>query len=437
MTIIPDSIDHLISLLNENNPIITRILIPENQFKDISSTQEKAICKGLENNTTLCRLIVSENRLDGKFLNDIKEALTKNNTLVEFVYDKYDHNQQTIDSIQEKISSNREHVIHETFTPQSTKCVSNTNSEVALTLYAREIILDKGDANLLYALILQHPCLLTMPDPLFKGLLLNAVDSGNIDCAKVILQLGAQFKVEVYDLHKSLINAVRSNDIVLTALLLKNGSNVHIQTDGFTLLHDAQSVEIASLLIDYGADLFHTVKPEESTEVIYHGNTVLHSIFRHMPNPDLVQYLLNRGIPVNAQNNDGNTALHMLSRTRKFTNESLYQILLDQNINLLLKAGANPLIKDNTEATPLDLARRFENNVSLWASIVRDYVKTRDRINFINKGIQYQNINNKIQSQGFFGAPRDILQKIAFMVISADSLDKDTGEALARHMFKG
>ncbi len=65
----------------------------------------------------------------------------------------------------------------------------------------------------------------------------------------------------------------------------------------------------------------------------------------------MVQYLLNKGVSVNLQDNLGNTALHYAVLTHNY-----------QKIRMLLNAGAKPTIENKKGESALKLAEKFEHH---------------------------------------------------------------------------
>jgi ankyrin repeat protein len=74
------------------------------------------------------------------------------------------------------------------------------------------------------------------------------------------------------------------------------------------------------------------------------GNTFLHSaVYEELP--ELVQYLLDKGVDPNIPNADGDTCLHFAMRTN---NQELIYILIEQ--------GALIYVKNSKRETPVDVA---------------------------------------------------------------------------------
>jgi len=297
-------------------------------------------------------------------------------------------------------------VVSKEFTPQTISLDEQALDKRTLFRRAKNAITD-GNPHLLYSLVSKYPMVSkpTISDDL--DLLHIAVEYGQIDCVKALLLLRAQIDNFESQMNTALFKAIKENYFALTKLLLEGGANVNATQIGVTPLHEVLSYEIGKLLIDYEADHLNTTNQ---------GWTVLHSAVWFDAEPELIEYFLRLGVSVNAQNNQGMTALHLLSKSLPT------DTILHQSINLLLKAGANPLLKDNEGHTPLDLAPHCD--VSVWKTVTRDYLRISNRLNIIKYGMS---------TNSFFGAPPEIMERIALMVASSESLKPDTSEALVKN----
>jgi len=91
---------------------------------------------------------------------------------------------------------------------------------------------------------------------------------------------------------------------------------------------------------------------EQAKEIDLYGNTKLHSAIRSDAEQSLVDVLLKDGMDPNAQNEKGQTPLHLAV-------ESIYQP--NPCIQMLLEAKADPNIKDRLGNTSLHCAVRNDN----------------------------------------------------------------------------
>ncbi len=113
-------------------------------------------------------------------------------------------------------------------------------------------------------------------------------------------------------------------------LLLEYGADVNHRHDseGETVIHNASSIEIAEILLAYGADL-------SITNSI--GGTPLHSV----TTAEMAQYFIDKGIDVNARDEFGATALIDAG----FEGQEF--------VECLLKNGALADVRNNNGQTPL------------------------------------------------------------------------------------
>jgi len=100
-----------------------------------------------------------------------------------------------------------------------------------------------------------------------------------------------------------LSHAVRENQYVAAELLLAAGADVHSRTDGFVPLFYAKNVEMAELLLRYGADINAIYTRRWVTDPLQEGNTILHNAARnHYLQPEFFTFLIERGADVLAVN---------------------------------------------------------------------------------------------------------------------------------------
>ena len=75
---------------------------------------------------------------------------------------------------------------------------------------------------------------------------------------------------------------------------------------------------------------------------------------------DILSGLILKGLPINAQNNYGNTALMLAVVYNRI-----------ENVKVLLKAGADPNIKDNDGLSALDFAEHYGHVSICWLLLGR------------------------------------------------------------------
>ena len=147
----------------------------------------------------------------------------------------------------------------------------------------------------------------------------------------------------------ALISATWANDLETIQQLLKEGADIngykkHIPLlDATAWYRDEKSLEVAKFLIQAGADPNRSVPGKD---------TALINVCYNKEKVSLIPLLLEAGADVNKQGREGRTAIGVLSDTEGVSVEAVKQ---------LLKAGANPNIKNEFGGTALTLALHQEN----------------------------------------------------------------------------
>ena len=167
----------------------------------------------------------------------------------------------------------------------------------------------------------------------------------------------------------------RSNDLNMIKFLLDHGANVNSKNSaGRTPFHHATAIthslevnmDVIKILLDHGADINSKDRK---------GNTPLHYVCSEFPfdycvpdNPKVhatfyrgcfckkcqlerLEYLISRGANVNAQNEMGQTALHL----------AVIEFAGDAVIEYLTKHGADLNLRDRNGKTVLDLVQEIHN----------------------------------------------------------------------------
>jgi ankyrin repeat protein len=244
---------------------------------------------------------------------------------------------------------------------------------------------------------LSHPKIITYSDPWEELLRVHA----ELQFYERLLALGKAVEPEVItDINGSpLVQAIESGNAEVVDFLIKEGADVNrLHRDGMTPVHYAVMEEdptILARLIQAGGNINKTDE---------RGNTPLHTLFRTYSSTDNVgkkveriQLLLSRGINVNAVNLGGNTPLIMAVSVAACRPEIVQALLAGETdvniinsqektaliaaaenvaypdiITLLLNAGADASLEDNTGRTALDW---FDLNQRINRSLVRKALK--------------------------------------------------------------
>ena len=137
----------------------------------------------------------------------------------------------------------------------------------------------------------------------------------------------------------SLHHAAHIGDIETVKQHLDIGADPNLKTKiiGWSPLAEARSMDIIVLLVDAGANV----------NDLGNGETALH---RHYSTPEIIRFLISKGVDVNAVDNFGNTALHEVV-------DGLYPRQAERamaRVNILIEAGARINATDKDGMTVLD-----------------------------------------------------------------------------------
>ncbi len=177
--------------------------------------------------------------------------------------------------------------------------------------------------------------------------LVVAAAQGNHDAVLALLGAGADVQVRDEDGNTPLLAACIANDLKVIQMLLRAGADVHaVNHDGYTPL-------LMSILFDGSAEIVETLlcAGAEPNCAINIGATPLHYAAQPDGEADearalaVMRLLLERGCAVDAQDMDGQTALH-LCVSCGFT----------KGVQLLLEHNAAPALSDSEGRTPLQYA---------------------------------------------------------------------------------
>lgn len=174
----------------------------------------------------------------------------------------------------------------------------------------------------------------------------NAYVHGIFFCLENNASVNAQNNEHCTPLH----SAVRKDHLGLARLLLENGANVNAQDiRNKTPLHFAHSADVVCLLLEFGAEIYSISKYEQFPMQTTWGTGQVELIKRHFANSgkhsdrfndnrtllffsdtEATNFLIDCGADVNAQNDWGDTPLHMAIERRNIV-----------KVRALLASGAN------------------------------------------------------------------------------------------------
>lgn len=369
------SYDSFIATLRRNNSIYTHLNLAENDFLRLAARAD-ALCRVIQGNTTCTYLSFATSEVSDNFLRQLCNAMRVNETVCMIDFSP----KQTIEaSLQAELSTylsrNRKKALEKPLPElaQLKDFVESMTPEFRLKNAITAI--HTNHLNMLYSLVLHNKALLEMIVLSVKNndetLLSYAIWSGQLDCVKLLLAMGASPNFLFEDKEKNaegqpitiigdtyLSRAARYNQLVIAEVLLINGAHVNQIAFSRTALHMVKTVEMAALLIKYGANPQALVTNADNiahSELIGVGDSALHSAcqaslltgMRYKQNYQLIRFFLEQGLPVNAQNHCLQTPLHcfivnhLISPNKHFFN----------TMNLFLLYGANPLIRDHRKHT--------------------------------------------------------------------------------------
>jgi len=152
-----------------------------------------------------------------------------------------------------------------------------------------------------------------------------------------------------------LISAAARGNLEVTNVLLQRGADVNVKDKkGYTALFhaiEAMYEDVALAILDHP-----NFDPENRG---LNGVTALMS-YAWRDNKDAVQKLLHRGANVNAQDNDGDAALHGVAKSGNV-----------EIIDMLLEKGADPNLKNKLGGTPLMWAAVFGHETAVQRLLER------------------------------------------------------------------
>jgi len=198
-------------------------------------------------------------------------------------------------------------------------------------------------------LLIQHKADVDMLNAQGQAPLCLASLYGNPESIKLLLASGAKTNIRDADgntpLHIAVLYRHPEN---LDEILKMNPDIDATSTEGYTPLHLAvrrPDNEIAiGHLLQKGADVNITDPTGK--------NALLVSVDSHQK--EYIKLLVSKGIDINSQDNDGNTALHYLFN--KVLENKMYIPTCKDITKSLLEEGADPHLRNNEGKSPMDLA---------------------------------------------------------------------------------
>ncbi len=168
-----------------------------------------------------------------------------------------------------------------------------------------------------------------------------ATRHGYLDMARLLAAHGADLEARDMRGNTPLHIGSKFNQLALVEFLLASGANVNTYDQGgWTALFWASSVQIATLLLDHGADI-DGVGEDTRNPLHFHAM---------MPDQEIALLLITRGADINKQDCEGKTPLHWAAYGGN-----------SEVAERLLMKGARTRVRDNNGRTALDCARVRNN----------------------------------------------------------------------------
>ncbi len=419
----------MIAQLELNEKHCTKLILQCDELDKASKEDLDRFFQALQNNNTLTNLELYETKNSDLIIERLTLALVNNKSITRIANNCIPFEKDKMPGMFELIERNRKLALEKNVNPVVVEIENlDVASDVEVSEFAFEMV-DNGESDCLFTLVKARPQILSETDYLERTLLMVAAETGQVDCVKVLLQLGSNVNFNSQKFfHPAVKNgtalhyAVANSHYVVVRLLLSAGANVEEKRNGFTVITDVEDREITELLIAHKADVNHVCGQDTQAQHCT-GYSVLHSIFYSKGvNGDVIACLLNAGANPNALDQHGNTPLHQLAQQH-------YQSLtrFQSCVNALLRAGADPLIKNNKGLTAYALVKNSDSEqdrarLAIFKAAIND---ARE----IEKACVMMNVSRNIN--GIFARlPRDLLSLIAMHAADSNVLESDTKTAI-------
>ena len=164
----------------------------------------------------------------------------------------------------------------------------------------------------------------------------EAAQQGDVEAVKQLLAANADLDEKDEEFRWTpLQHAIMSGQLDVVRILIKYNSDIHVRDDnGCTLLHLAQTKEIAELLINEGANI-NANGPSKSSPL---------SSAASDGNKEVAEFLIRQGANVNSIDILGATPLHEAASA---DHKELVKMLVSYgaNVNAIDRCGMSPLYK--------------------------------------------------------------------------------------------
>lgn len=190
--------------------------------------------------------------------------------------------------------------------------------------------------------------------------LIHASGKGHRAVASYLIQNKANIEHQSDNGSTPLSSAIISNSRSVVGLLLKHGANANNNGPGgypyLSLAASQWSEACVSMLLDAGA---HINTVDETGMPLYHHVAIAAEYYGNTAKAKHTLRLLHQyGLDVNTQNQQGNTALHILCGAMKTKNYPADDSHIANIAHELLKLGINPKIVNNDGFTAIQYAKK-------------------------------------------------------------------------------
>ena len=207
--------------------------------------------------------------------------------------------------------------------------------------------------------------------------LIHAAGSGNRAICSFLLQNDADIEFKSNNGSTALSSAIMSNSRAVIELLMQRGADPNARGPGgyaYATLAAAQWNESSlSQLFEYRADL--SVTDDQGASLLHTTALAAEYYTNVIKAKNTFQFLLNKGLDINCQDNDGNTPLMILCGAHR---DKQYQVDDSRIANLaheLLKLGAKPDVvnKKGRSAKQFAQKHRLKNTLGVILSFLENW----------------------------------------------------------------
>lgn len=344
----------ILKFIKENNPLEKRLNLRYNKLLRLIDEEKKSLFEAFEANQYIILIDVQNSTLNEELINYIISLLVKYPQLILVECD----DANIAKRFEPFLKRNREIALDE---PLVAKGVTLETLEKSFGRSAMDAVI-KGDLELLRFKVLSNG----IPKPTKQegaSALHMAAYHGHINCVNYLLQMGANLNALCNQGYSVFHYAGMSNQLVMLEFLLSKG-------------------------------------------IIIPSN-MLYVIACRFPSMDVLDFLITKGAPVNAENENGDTPIFTLVKNEILSEKQLIKIF-----NRLIQAGVDILHKNKRNETIVDAASPCFK--SLVGSIVQEVEKTQEQYKIITKLA-------KNPSTFFNCLPEELCVKLAFYSEKSES----------------